>query len=380
MKCIGCGIDLQSENPEQAGYIDYLRLIEQGEEVYCKRCFDIIHYNKKYCTSKEAMTYYEKLKILKLTGTPGIAILLIDVLDIYGGVLPKLVHLLRNLPVIIVINKIDLMPKSIKVNHIEESVRLIGASYGINIDSVYTISAKSTKNIDAVLRRIDRLRYPDKRYRRAAFNVCYVIGCASVGKSTFINAVKKYTTGVNKSPITTSDQFQTTQGIIKVDIGNGCYMIDTPGIINERSFYAYLDYESVKMIAPKTYLKVRTYQLDNQQTLFFGGLVRLDFVEGENISVSSFVSNLLYIHRTKLENADEIYQKHLLGLLSPPITEEERDNLGDLKTDTIRLDDSTSFFDLIIPGIGFIHIKGQDVVMKLTMSAKIDYRLVRSII
>lgn len=380
MKCIGCGINLQSENSEQAGYVDYLRLVEQGEEVYCKRCFDIIHYNKKYCTPTEAITYYEKLKILNLTGVPGIAILLIDVIDIYGGVLPRLVHLLRNIPVILVINKIDLMPKSIKVNHIEEAVRLMGASFGINIDSVYTISAKSTKNIDAVLRRIDRLRFPDKRYRRAAFNVCYVIGCASVGKSTFINAVKKYTMGVNKSPITTSDQFQTTQGIIKVDIGNGCYMIDTPGIINEKSFYAYLDYESIRMIAPKTYLKVRTYQLDNQQTLFFGGLVRLDFVEGENISVSSFVSNLLYIHRTKLENADEIYQKHRLGLLSPPITEEEFAKLGELKTETLTIEDPTSFFDLIIPGIGVIHIKGEGIVMKLTMSSKIDFRLVRSII
>ena len=48
MKCIGCGVKLQALDPEKEGYVSEIHMIENGEEVYCKRCYDIIHYNKRY--------------------------------------------------------------------------------------------------------------------------------------------------------------------------------------------------------------------------------------------------------------------------------------------------------------------------------------------
>ena len=319
-----------------------------------------------------------KMKNIQQKHPKDVIMLIVDVLDIYSGFMKGLSELIGKMKVIILVNKIDLMPKSVKLHHIEDATRMMAANQGLNVIGVYLISAKSKKNIETVLKKIDKLRY-SKYSRKTNFDNCYVVGCASVGKSTFINSVKEICSGDNLTPITTSDQFQTTLDMIKVELGDKFFIVDTPGIINQHSFSAYLNYESVKMVTPKSFLKVRTYQLNNKQTLFLGGLVRLDFEEGDNISVSCFVSNTLYIHRTKLENALELYENQKYKLLVPPL-EEEYNRLGKLKEHIIMIPDNENFYDLIIPGIGFMHIRGNDLKIKLTMSEKVDYQLLKSIL
>ena len=43
-----------------------------------------------------------------------------------------------------------------------------------------------------------------------------------------------------------------------------------------------------------------------------------NFVEGERQSFTLYASNLVEIHRTKLSNADQLFEKHLGTLLKPP--------------------------------------------------------------
>ena len=205
-----------------------------------------------------------------------------------------------------------------------------------------------------------------------------MVGCASVGKSTLINSLREMCFGENLYPITTSDQFQTTLDLIKIELGNKFYIYDTPGIINQKSFNACLNYDSVKILTPKTYLKVRTYQLKNNQTIYLGGLVRSDFIEGENISVSCFVSNQLYVHRTKTEQADHLYETQTFKMLVPPLEQDELDKLGNLKTYELDCFDNNKFYDIIIPGVGFLHFKGDNLKIKLTLSEKVSYRVVES--
>ena len=62
---------------------------------------------------------------------------------------------------------------------------------------------------------------------------------------------------------------------------------------------------------PEKPLKPAVYQLNSGQTLFFGGMARFDFVEGDRQSFTCFISTALNIHRTKLERADDLYREHL---------------------------------------------------------------------
>ena len=64
-RCIGCGIKIQSNDPNKPGYLPEVALIERGENVYCKRCYAIRHHNLKYVPENNLADYYDKIKVIK---------------------------------------------------------------------------------------------------------------------------------------------------------------------------------------------------------------------------------------------------------------------------------------------------------------------------
>lgn len=378
-KCIGCGAKLQNTDPNKPGYVDLVVSIERGEDTYCKRCFDIIHHNKKYKPIISDIDYYKKISVIK--NEKALVLLMIDIFDIYGTIIPNLKDAIGDNKVVVLVNKVDLLPKDIHLKNIELRVRELLKEYNIEANSVYLISAKNKKNIDSVINKISKLKYP-KRYSKwdkkqeAAFKNCYLLGTASVGKSTFMNAVTSIYLEKNKNFITTSDQFQTTLDFIKVPLDKESYFIDTPGLINKKSFGAYLDYESIKKVTPGKYIKPKTFQLKSNQTIFLAGLARIDFLS-ENINASFYTSNDLYLHRTKTTNADEVYLNNKDKLFVPPYNIEEAARLGENQIVTFNKD--AGIYDLIISGIGFVHLNVKESLsIKVTLSSKVDVKLVET--
>ena len=98
--------------------------------------------------------------------------------------------------------------------------------------------------------------------------------------------------------------------------------IDTPGIINHHQMAHFVDKKDLKLITPKSEIKPRVFQLNEEQTLFFGGLARFDYIKGGRRSFICYLANGLTIHRTKLENADELYENHVGEMLQPPKKDE----------------------------------------------------------
>lgn len=381
-KCIGCGIKLQTHDELKPGYVPLLVSADLGDNVYCKRCYQIIHNGKKYDPEISDNDYYEKISVIK--EQKAIVVLMIDIMDIYGGFIPNLHKYIGNNQVIIVVNKVDIMPRDVHLKKIEERIRGIASKESLDVLSVIMISAKKKQNIEAVLNKIFKIKDTaikrSKSYREKRLNKirdCYILGCASVGKSTFINAIKEKYLNDTKL-ITTSDQFQTTMDFIKVYIDEDNFIIDTPGLINYRSFGAYLDYESMKVLTPKTYLKPRTFQLNPDQTIFMGGLAQLDFIKGDKINVSFYTSNDLYIHRTKTINAENIYKTQILKLLVPPHNDAELERLTETKEVIFNIESGA--YDLLISGLGFVHIVGENIAFKVNVHKNIDVRLVETFI
>lgn len=376
-KCIGCGAQLQSHDPNLIGYIPPHLVVESDNNLYCKRCFDITHYGKIYKPTITNKAYYERIDVIK--NIPSIVLLMIDVMDITGGFIPNLYKHIGNNPVIVLINKVDLLPKDIHLNQIEERVREIALKEKLNITNVYSISSKKKKNIDSVLKKILKLQeeydYKNKNiyhHVNKSLTKIYLLGCASVGKSTFVNILKTDYLKDNNL-ITTSPQMQTTLEFINVYIDKYHYFIDTPGFINYHSYQVYLDTTDNEILNPKAYLKPKTYQLNSDQTIYLGGLVRLDMEADEKINVSFYTSNMLYIHRTKREKADEIFNAQITKLLIPPKEYETFERIKEFKTYEFNVDGSK---ELIISGIGFVHLKGNNIKVKCQVFNKVDVQLV----
>src|SRR5699024_1568356 len=121
----------------------------------------------------------------------------------------------------------------------------------------------------------------------------YIIGCTNVGKSTLINRFIRQFSRDDRPLITTSMFPGTTLNLIDLPLEDGKTLYDTPGVINRHQIAHYLNNKELKHITPKKEVKPVVFQLDEAQTLFFGGLARLDYIHGGHRSFVCYFSNEL---------------------------------------------------------------------------------------
>ncbi len=179
-----------------------------------------------------------------------------------------------------------------------------------------------------------------------------MVGCTNVGKSTFINQLINRSSGVEDA-ITTSYFPGTTLGFIQIPLDDHSSLFDTPGVVNRSQIVHYVTDKDLKLITPKKEIKPKVYQLQDKQTLFFGGFARLDFERGMKQSFIGYFSNQLMIHRTKLVQADEFYEKHVGELLQPP-SAKSLELLPPLVKQTVKISHERT--DIVIPGLGWVMI------------------------
>ena len=342
--CIGCGAEIQSENPNKQGYLPKSVVEKSVEEnnLVCKRCFRLKNYNEVSDVELGAEDFYKLIKTL--SKKDGLIVKVVDIFDFSGSWIEDVIDIVgNNKDIVLVANKLDLLPKSVKQNKIKQWLFKMLKAKGIKVKDILLISAIKNHGIEEAAARIDELRNGKD---------VYIIGATNVGKSTFINKLIELTTG-DKNVITTSHFPGTTLGMIEIPLDRVTSIYDTPGIILDYDIAHYLDAKSLKLVMPKKEIKARVFQLNAEQSLFFGGMARVDFVKGERQSFTLYASNLVDIHRTKLSNADALFEKHLGTLLKPPF----EDNISIFKNQVkknFKIDDRK--IDIVISGLGWITV------------------------
>ncbi|MBF0699816.1 ribosome biogenesis GTPase YqeH [Streptococcus danieliae] len=340
--CIGCGAEIQTEQQEKAGYTPPAAL-EKGVasgELYCQRCFRLRHYNE---ISDVEMTDEDFLRLLHEVGdSDALVVNVIDIFDFNGSVIPGLSRFVAGNDVLLVGNKKDILPKSVKDKKLLRWLTERAHEEGLRPVDVQLTSAQNKDAIKDLIEKIDR-------YRKG--RDVYVVGVTNVGKSTLINAIIQELSG-DKNVITTSRFPGTTLDKIEIPLEDGRFMYDTPGIIHRYQMAHYLEGKDLKLVSPKKELKPKTYQLNPEQTLFFGGLARLDFEAGQRQGFTAYFANELKIHRTKLAGADAFYDKHVGDLLQPP-RQKDLDSFSKLVPHPLTITEKS---DVVISGLGWIRI------------------------
>ena len=89
------------------------------------------------------------------------------------------------------------------------------------------------------------------------------------------------------------------------------WLHDTPGAINKQQLINLLTPKELKMVSATKAIKPRTVILKPGQTLFLGGLARLDYTTGKtSIYFTVFASGQLPLHTTSTARADRLYARH----------------------------------------------------------------------
>ncbi|HIW38356.1 MAG TPA: ribosome biogenesis GTPase YqeH [Candidatus Jeotgalicoccus stercoravium] len=338
IKCIGCGSILQTENKNAEGYIPQSGL--NKEEPICQRCYRLRHYNEVQDLEVDSGDFLTMLN--SLYETDSLIVKVIDIFDFEGSVIPSFNRIVGDKKVLAVINKIDLLPRSMNTSRLVERAKKMLKDEGITANDTIAISALKGQNLNALL---------DKISSMSEGKDVYIVGTTNVGKSTLINKLLEDNTGL-KNVITTSNVPGTTLGMIDIPLGDSQTMYDTPGIVVDSQISHFVKSDDLKYVSPGKEIKAKTFQLNEEQTLFIGNLGRIDYLTGGQNSFSVYCNHHLTIHRTKLDNAEDFYLKHYDGLLTPPNIDEPflSENYDE------HLINVDAMSDVLISGLAFISI------------------------
>lgn len=336
MKCKGCGIQLQLDNPKGLGYSP------KKDAEYCQRCFRIRNYNDVVISMKQGIVSEDVL--MKVQDIDALIIWVVDVFDFEANIIQGIHRHLQGKDIVLVATKRDLLPSTVGNQKLIDFMQARLKEYGIHVQGIVITadlakhaSSDDNGSVDEVWHAIHTLRHQ----RDVA-----LIGMANAGKSTLLNAMLGY------AELTTSFYPGTTLDVNAIEM-DGYTLYDTPGLTRYDSFLTHIDDSLLKTIIPDREVKQRSFQLKDDQTLSLGGLVRLDLIGCEQVTCVAYFSQRLSIHRGKTENADALWKQHMHELLSPALNEtfEEMQSF-----------DLTKFYsktDIVIHGLGWFCISGK---------------------
>ncbi len=316
------------------------------EHPLCKRCYRLIHYGELTPVSVTAEEYRQTLE--KALKRPSVILYVIDLFDFNGSLVKGIETLLRGHEIVIAINKFDLFPKGTRPERVKQWVVREAVKKGLLVRDAYVVSAKNGQGVGELAETLDT---------RSKGRQVVVLGMANVGKSSLLNRLIATMDEDEGQKLTTSLYPGTTLGMVSMTLPGGqLTFTDTPGLLGTYRVMDRVCAKSLKDIFPIDRIKPRVYQLTAEQTIFLGGLARVDLVKGNPQSLVIYAANQLKIHRTKLIRADELYEHHVGELLTPPCEDCARD-LQPLLPKKMRFTKGRPF-DLVISGLGFIQFSG----------------------
>jgi ribosome biogenesis GTPase YqeH len=296
LRCGGCGAVIQSEDKNKPGYLPENAL--NKDKPLCQRCFKLMHYHQKM---ESHLSKEDFLKIIASIGDKDcLVVYIVDLFDFNGSLISGLTRHVGFNDILVLGNKRDVLPKSLKDHRLNMWVRRQLKNEGIKPVDVILTSGKKKLNFDEIFDAIEE-------YRKG--RDVYVVGMTNVGKSTFINALLKHYSDVEQT-ITTSEFPGTTLDLIRIPFDEKSALYDSPGIMNEAQMTSHVAEKDLKTIVPQSELRPMSFQLNAKQTLYMSGLARMDYLEGEKAGFVCYFSRQLKIHRTKMANADALFDNH----------------------------------------------------------------------
>ncbi|KAK9034664.1 hypothetical protein V6N11_050821 [Hibiscus sabdariffa] len=387
--CYGCGAPLQTSELDAPGYVDkdtyeLKKKHHQLRTILCGRCKLLSHGhmitavggNGGYSGGKQFVSADElREKLSHLRHEKALIVKLVDIVDFNGSFLSRVRDIAGANPIILVVTKVDLLPKGTDFNCVGDWVVEATTKKKLNVLSVHLTSSKSLVGIVGVASEIQK----EKKGRDV-----YILGSANVGKSAFISALLKMM--AQRDPAAAAAQKYkpiqsavpgTTLGPIQIDafLGGG-KLYDTPGVHLHHRQAAVVHSEDLPILAPQSRLRGQIFPVASKNgmagtfntnglngfSIFWGGLVRIDVLKVLPETCLTFYGpKRLPIHAVPTDEADEFYKKELGVLLTPPTGKDRAAEWRGLETVQqlqINFEDAERpASDVAISGLGWITIE-----------------------
>ena len=354
-KCAGCGASIQFTDKDKVGYINeevYNKRLEEDKEILCERCFKLKHYNY---VEKVTISHQGFLDLIKNNITNNMLICyIVDMFDLTGSMIPNLNELFPHNEILVIGNKYDLFMRSNRPTKLKKYLADYLKDNNINVIGTIITSGLDTLNAKKVYESILKIIDNDNLSKEVFF-----FGMSNSGKTTLLKSIGESIDNKNAEKLLVSKAISTTIGLNKIDLGD-IVIVDSPGIVNEKQFTYYLNKKTIDLIMPKSVIKAKVFQLNENQKIFVEGFCDFSLIKSEEnkTSVSFYVSSLLKLHRTKYFDNDDFLESHYNDLFKTP-NKQERNKLGKRVKYTFNLNNDEM---IAIAGLGFIEVNSNCVI------------------
>ncbi len=328
--CQGCGVKLQSSYKDALGYAP------NPNSPICQKCFRAKNYGE-FSNNLNSFYKIDEIKEIKNDNV----IMIVDALNPYETLISNINNYVNKNDLTILINKVDVLPKSIPNEAIIDWIAEIADEKEIEFKQLALVSANKRINIDAISSFIIN---SDK-------NTSF-IGYSNVGKSSIIKALFE-SIGESINNLVTNS-IGTTKEIINMKFDNKIIK-DYPGIILEGSYQNIMDIDQLKLTNPKKEIRVSNYQLNSFQTIDINEFAQFSIKEQSGNKGYQFTfSNLVKLNRSKYKENSKF---------ESCILDHKKGNR----------------YDLIISGLGIITFKSEGQVLELNLPKGVKYNLINSL-
>jgi len=400
--CSGCGVRFQSKSESAPGYVpgkvleermaaaerqDTIVVAEDEEQeerevlgrlkkkrpAVCQRCHALRYQNKLPADtlrvggeggSKTLMPSHFRDLLKSLKTRRCIVVCIVDLFDFHGSLVPDLEQIVgTNSPLMLVANKVDLMPVGVNLKSIERWIKYECRHANVpEISSLDLVSCKTGAGMPQMLNRLVKLM----EYHKCD---AYFLGAANAGKSSLLNycianvgkrKIQAKTLTKDES-LTTSHLPGTTLDFVKITVVDGLALFDTPGLILPNQLTTMLTTEELGDAVPKKRSQHVTIRLGEGKSVLLGGLARINFLEGLPFMFTFYLANAVTIHPTKTDKVQEQLAKHIGTLLSPPSSIERLESLGTFAPHPITIEGrgwNEAAVDVVLPGLGWVAVTG----------------------
>lgn len=315
-QCQGCGIYLQTETVGGAGYARSL------DHDLCQSCFRLRHY-RDYKHVKADVDTAETLAFIE--SFEGHIFWIVDVMHLNQSLHDGLIRGLSKKNVVLVVNKRDLLPKSVSNNKLKQSIMRLLKEYNVKLMDMVFVSSKIERSLEPL--------YPYLEDAPVAF-----VGCINAGKSSLLNAL------VGKDTLSVSPVSSTTASIIHIEDGD-YDLYDTPGFLKESMLPQKFTDDSLVLLSPKKTIKPTIIQIYEKQSIILGNLGYIEIHPKDKITIVSYLP--FEVKRVKPERAaSNLELEHEFMILNPVYKERHWPR-------------KEHRIDLEIFDVGFISIQGE---------------------
>ena len=365
-RCYSCGVVLQSKDRQKDGYVEKELLQDLSKGVlFCQKCF---HSEKYNLSPKESSLDHEFFTLVAdAQATDALIVYVINLFSFEAGFIRALNQWLSGLDILVIANKRDIMPLEIDDEQLKEYVAHRLRVEELKVLDVKLVSASENYNIRELIDTIKELR------RRRDV---YIIGQKHSGKTTLMEVFLKEYKNVSRTNIVTQNYPGTNLKVMQIPIDQSTYFYDTPGLGNDTSILEKVEKQVLKAIVPVKKIEKRSFTLAKGQSLFVGGLARLELVEGEKTAVGCYFSDDVELKKIVTLEPNNLFLKTLNKNLLKP-TSKNVQSLKDFDIYDIVIDEEGSR-DIGVNGLGWFSFIGNNQTFRLYVPKSVSFYTTRS--